>query len=714
MHQQISGLQCCRLCNTICLRGEEGPDSEAQMAVVKRLTVVESGAQEAADETPTALSGSDESTKADPEIEEAAEPEAETQLPAGKGLSPPARFHRKRGRPPKVRPESPDSPTPQSNFGPPIPRNIPKPPWKNFGSHQPTGHRVNDFFAYWVALPEWAQSQVDVYIYRIMPVIQRYDPRRAKFTIQQDPDGKLNGVADVIGSEEEFVAKYGCGDYLLKLNDQVGWKGTVAECSIEAGRDYEAHPPRINLERLVLSEPNNEKYIMYLRSKGIRLPGDAALREGEEEEEMAQQGEAIKQLTEALVDQSQRVAELSERRMGEPAPTPAAPAAPPTPAAALEAEANRSGQEIIQSYTKLGQKVLSEAVTSASELSGRQADPAAMIKSMAELLAAVAAIKQGGETGKTDGATEKLVQGLMTQIGSLQEQIHKMEMDQMAALRAEMQELRKQPAVAVSAPAVAPPAAPRTDFLSFLKEYRDVKRFLGEGGAATEESAALGNVAPNPEDPLWLRYMPYIMQGLNVIGTLVATGLHNAAVAKTGVGEVINPQEALARAQAETAQLQAQIESGQVPALQPGGEPQAQPGTQPQEGAAELNIGAVIMAVEGPLRLSLDRGEDGHDFAAKVIDTWGDVAYGAAKSFGRDAWVQALAARPGLAVIVGTERFSQFLDEFLGYDQWLAEQQRQEQERKRPKIVVRPPEARPVAKKPEAREESPAAPPSAA
>jgi len=151
---------------------------------------------------------------------------------------------------------------------------IPKPPYFKFTSTAPKGQRPDDFFGWWVGLDVQYQERLTAYVYRNWPTIQIRVPAKKSatgFRVSCQIDKLLGNQP--IGSIEDLIHRYGCGDYTVRLNDQIGERGSIALCIIKGERDLQDHPPVIHPGTLMLDDPANGSYIEFLRLKGADLPG---------------------------------------------------------------------------------------------------------------------------------------------------------------------------------------------------------------------------------------------------------------------------------------------------------------------------------------------------------------------------------------------------------------------------------------------------------
>lgn len=147
---------------------------------------------------------------------------------------------------------------------PKINTRLPIPPSQFFNQNQ-----AGKFFQYWQSVPAELYDLIAVHIYRKYPVVS------AK---QVDPTA--NDVMDVIAGKCPFdgddweswlLRMYGSGDYRIWLNDG----GTnVTKLPKVSVRDP-VFPPRLTYAELVMDDKVNASYIAGLRRDGIKLPGDS-------------------------------------------------------------------------------------------------------------------------------------------------------------------------------------------------------------------------------------------------------------------------------------------------------------------------------------------------------------------------------------------------------------------------------------------------------
>jgi hypothetical protein len=191
-----------------------------------------------------------------------------------------------------------------------------------------------------------------------------------------------------------------------------------------------------------------------------------------------------------------------------------------------------------------------------------------------------------------------------------------------------------------------------------IDEFRELKSlFAGEDD---------GDEKPSKGGSSWTDHLPMILQGLTMLGGIVATSIHNMAVAKTGQGQPVNPQAA--------------------PGPQPGNpNPNpAAPAGNPED--PMLQYYRFLDQIQEPLVAHLNNPEkDGVDFAEWLIGSRLD-GYSFYCQLRDQAGLDNIMAlfksyQPIWSKVGGNEaRLQAFIQEFLERDQRLAQEQGLEEE----------------------------------
>jgi len=268
---------------------------------------------------------------------------------------------------PSAPPESPPPPVPEATDGKPDHSLVPTPRKKTLPAEE--------LVAYWNSIPPRERDAwFMAYVYRDLPVCDPLQPlspeelRQISARKKKAPAincAKLSVALDPQNWLQEIKDKFGAGDYRIRLNDQhPSVAATVADCEINAGRDWNSHPPVVELDQVVLSDPRNEPYIRWAHLKGIRFPSEiqTPFDELQEEDDMANVS-AVVESNKHLTD---RVIEMSKE-----AQRPAAPTAP----APME-QANTRAVEVIADAATKAQKMMLDGIQAAQQSQTKAQDPA--------------------------------------------------------------------------------------------------------------------------------------------------------------------------------------------------------------------------------------------------------------------------------------------------------------------------------------------------
>jgi hypothetical protein len=213
---------------------------------------------------------------------------------------------------------------------------VPDPPFKNFFSdHENPAQKTRACWGWWGRLSTPFQNQIDAHVYRDWPVTN--DPpedwcKECKLIMSAELGNcprcgtkleaqdfkyidKIIGV-EPIKNDQEFIDKYGAGDYRLYLNanpPEPGKRRTLATCYIKGTHDFRTYAPadrRIqDIANLSLTDPLNTAYVAWLRSQG-KIPDDDKTKE---KEEMAASGVLVEKLIDRVDKLTDRAIEKAER-----------------------------------------------------------------------------------------------------------------------------------------------------------------------------------------------------------------------------------------------------------------------------------------------------------------------------------------------------------------------------------------------------------------
>lgn len=147
-----------------------------------------------------------------------------------------------------------------------------------------------------------------------------------------------------------------------------------------------------------------------------------------------------------------------------------------------------------------------------------------------------------------------------------------------------------------------------------------------------------------------------------VLGSAAEPNLRMSSPVGPVPGETSQPQPAAA-SQSPSTTVDTSIPAGQAPEMSA-----ASPD--------EVMLRGVLRQFMPMLLTTLSQGGDGYGLAKTVITLFGRPTYDQASGLGKDKIVQLVKAEPDLwAQVAPIEaKFRRFLDEFTGYDAWIAEQ----------------------------------------
>lgn len=150
----------------------------------------------------------------------------------------------------------------------------PSPVYKKFYSEATSDNQKPKGFIKWCrATPTWVQDRLTFYVYRDWPTLK--EPPLDE-TGKKEDNKYIDKLASCPENVQEFLDKYGAGDYRMIVNDDVVDKRTIAEVHVREGfRNIQMNPPtdrRIDdVGNVDLESTANRAYVQYLRGKG-KLP----------------------------------------------------------------------------------------------------------------------------------------------------------------------------------------------------------------------------------------------------------------------------------------------------------------------------------------------------------------------------------------------------------------------------------------------------------
>jgi hypothetical protein len=537
----------------------------------------------------------------------------------------------------------------------------PRPPLKLFPApftmnfhpdHKDARGRPPAFWDYWKQVYDdpMLRDRVVVYIYRLWPVMVE-GKRQVTKAFAPFP-------------YEDLLKLYGCGDYFLKLNDAAASKKmrrTICNCKVTMVGNYNLteYPPLLDIDGLDVSNPHNERYILWCESRGIKIPG-------KEEEAKQQQKKSeeddVSEVTRILLDQ---YTQLTNRMMRDDNGNRKA-AVDPTMAAVAPMVA------VIKTATEGANQIMQKAYERTAELQQKQQNPT---KAIAETVTAIKELLP-----QNDANASKLVASYLEAMKEMSNAITKVNseyvdrMVQMTNQRLHSHEEQMKAlleAIAKRQEAAPAPAAgqPQSfkDMLREMAEFKDQMRDL------------LGVDDDKPAKSGWSEYLPDILKAVTVLGTTIAAAMHNFAVAKTGQGQPVPVQPAMPSA----------APTPPPPPVQATAE---QP-TQEQQPDMMAQYHNLLSMLRPSLLKSFMDGESGADYAERLIELTDAGLFGPAYS-GRQIYDAILeAGEMSVATVIKTfppiwdvvkqtpQKWERFLHEFFTADEiWAKEDAEAEQQ----------------------------------
>lgn len=477
------------------------------------------------------------------------------------------------------------------------------------------------------------RDRILVYGYRLWPVIDRTRTGKDYSNIDK-LTSPIDDAGQEIASIDGLYHLWGAGDYHLKLNDTVHQKTVCMTTIREIMRDKDTYPPVLDLAELDTADPANASYVQWLRLKGVQIPGVLGINE-QEDEEMGPTGKSSSAVSELartvtnLADKSVQIAREAAANSREAAEQRPAP---------VDTEAARRGMEIVQAAADMGNQIVQSAIKQVPQ--HQQANPVEQMRGFVELAKEL----RQPQTAAVDTGDK-----LVNLMNMFMERETKMQANLFAVQQSHVQALEKRVEMLQNPATREQPKSMR----DLLFELRDAKAAMEDivGGGDDEPGRGKGSGFAD--------YVPMIVNGLTLAMGLAASMVHNWAVGRAGRGQTIDPQQ--------VAQQVGQVAQDQPAAPLPSGK---HPGAAAGVNGPANPYHALLTQLREPLLQSLDAGETGGDFAAKLIDWQGVIAFESLRGIGKDALLAILSNYPPIWQVAQTipERFEAFLDEFLEFD----------------------------------------------
>lgn len=523
----------------------------------------------------------------------------------------------RRGRPPKA--DSAEPAPDRRKF-----KYFPVPIRKTVGVTKEWGQ--GEFFKYWkkVAAEPELRDRAVCYVYRTFPVTEINPPGENLEEVDSKKPKYIDCTSQPFENDEDVWNRYGAGDYKFYLNDS-GFPGrakTQLTCYFAGTREWDKYPPQIELKTLVLDDPKNGSYKRYLEMKGLLHKP-----EEENEEDMAREG-----IIEKLTD---RVIEMSSR----PEPVPAPVAVPLRHED--DSRAVRALAETFAQTNRVQLEMIQAAVNQATAVQARAADP---FDTLAKVMTTVRELVPKPDNTALEEALRRS-ERLEAQLGDIGKAIQEQRIKDLESRLAQPQQ----------------PGAPPRDALTAAREFAELQREYRQifaGDNADDDEPRRGR---EPREPWYAKLAPSALGLSAFLLAGVANIFHNRAVAATGQGQPAPPPQPPAEMIPPGVQQVAGALTGQPhPAA---GDP-AVMALSPQE----QQVATFISMIQLPLDRHLESGATGHEFAAWMVDSYGDSVYQQIRTAGADGIQSALQRfAPGLfqKMQAMPDRSAQFLKEFI-------------------------------------------------
>lgn len=502
---------------------------------------------------------------------------------------------------------------------------------------EPKSENLARFLRWWNNRKQWELDRLIIYVYRLHPVLDHVPvmPVQAGKKPSHYIDVFNPGHAP-IKTELEWLNRFGGGDYQIYANDKVsGVRCSHCICSgFPGSRDYNTHPPQVNMRDLAIKDPANEGYLRWLDMRGIKVPGHNSGTD-DEDEDMASTNAQL--LTHAM-DKAEAAYDKLLAEHNRPR------------------QSNGTDSAVLKEYMTMIREQNMEERRMASEHQKR------MFENLPQGVNGLEIARTMAEMSKLMSPPQDntLMQYMMARSD--------------AAEQRSMQLIER-----LINPPVPPPAqdgGKPTDAIDKLEELARIKGLLSDLG--------LANDGAPPRESMWEKFMPVIIQtGLTLMTAIMTrgqTGGANPALqqqaqalqaslagmandmpqAGANGGFPITPMQPPDVTPQEAAARAASAGQGQ-------GRPQANgvPGMDPQ-------VNMLLNMIADPMtRFMNSPNHDGVDFAEWFIKTYGRGVYDQIIGMGHEAVGQVIAQHPATQplVIERQQEIAEFMGQFLSYDQ---------------------------------------------
>lgn len=508
------------------------------------------------------------------------------------------------------------------------------------------------FWDYWRSLEglEYARGRLICYIYRIYPVMKP-DSRQVAKVVDWFPMSQLAKL-------------YGAGDYHLKLNDAGMNYKSLAICTVKnvGDRNWNEHPPVLDPEGIEMDDPLNRPYISWARSRGIAFPGDAMFEANQRAKREMEDDMAEAQIKDRVVNKAFDILERGRRDDDD------------VPQSALARSI-----ELISKAGEVQGKLMERGIDRVLEMQN-QRNSGNPLKEAMELIHTF--MPKGGQSD-----IQGIVQTILDMESKHSDKLFQIQLQQQQQRDQEIAHLRSQLEKLVERQANPQPAQTGvmkqpTSLKEQLQELKDMKDVIRDALGIEDEGGKGGGSS-------WAEHLPLILQAGTVLVGSMASILHNLAVVQGKGGTPIAPppvDAALSPDQREAMASMGGAHPGHPGMGHPG--PAAQPAHGAGQGTGQVNYtqqqeNAMTRAhqffgmITVPLLRSYNSGEDGAEFAARLVEltdsgffgpeTSGTQVYDQVLEFGQPLVNSLIKTYPPIWSVVGTTpaKWERFLTEFF-------------------------------------------------
>lgn len=506
---------------------------------------------------------------------------------------------------------------------------IPPPP------EAPARKNLDDevFLDYWRSCHRQDENRYSVYVYRQWPVIDRkqIDPSNTKnIAILPAP---FNSTCS-----DGMLRLFGSGTYKLILHDSKTSKSVIWIGNLNY-RD-EDYPPVVDSRELVKDDPANRSYIARMHERG-HMDNNERDRNSEEDEAMSSH------VVGPLVETIREMTQDSRRRDSDRPPE-------VSNIGAIVQNAVAAAMDGVTRAQELSGRIVEQASAQALSVQAKQSDPVSMVREIGTLIRDLS----------PPNNTDRVLELMMEQQRAFQEQLLAVQREASDTMKQIM--LSRQPDATERQP----------NILDRIQELREIKMALfDDRSSVTEEAETAVQTAKKNGGGGGTDWVALASMLMPMVG-MVMQGISQAAYSY-GVG-----------LRGEVPAQPGQPGAGQPGAGQPGQQPQGpgnpagppqypfQPTRTPEEDQAMM-MRMFLAQLKDPLLLALQNGESGHEFADKLVQLHGKMAYYAIAEHKADGIVQLLSTYPPIwnEISKVPQQFNVFLAEFLTYDEYLQQEE---------------------------------------